>query len=285
MEAQAKRPYFLSGDERYELRRIRDEALDYMHTYVEPTPGELKARAAQLAEHYAEHKHMWEAPGHVGPDWETTWRNSARDGLIERQLRAVPEWECFTSRFSGKRCDVCSNSECDHKLQEMCEAWQRLEAEREERARLAREWTDSAPPPPPQQPMLGAKLHAVMLNLGLPADSSLPAQLRAANAAMELEATGSMLEQVDRLVEATDTTVAAASFAARPDMPPPTAPPDAPTCNICLDDILHAGDVHTSACCRHPKSFHASCWESLRNDCLLNRMPFCCPGCRTVHVP
>ena len=83
---------------------------------------------------------------------------------------------------------------------------------------------------------------------------------------------------------ATGTTVAAASFAARPDMPPPTAPPDAPTCNICLDDILHAGDVHTSACCRHPKSFHASCWESLRNDCLLNRMPFCCPGCRTVHV-
>ena len=39
-----------------------------------------------------------------------------------------------------------------------------------------------------------------MLNIGLPTEGSLPAQLRTANAMMELEATGSMLEQVDRLV-------------------------------------------------------------------------------------
>ena len=75
---------------------------------------------------------------------------------------------------------------------------------------------------------------------------------------------------------------AAASSSPLPIPIPPAAP--AEFCPICLDDILHAGDVHTSACCRHPLSFHASCWESLRNDCLLNRIPFCCPGCRTVHV-
>jgi hypothetical protein len=84
----------------------------------------------------------------------------------------------------------------------------------------------AAAAPPPQQPMLGAKLHTVMLNLDLPAEGSLPAQLRAANEAMELEATGSMLEQVDRLIEATGAVVAAPP--ARPEVPPSPPPPQAP---------------------------------------------------------
>ena len=84
----------------------------------------------------------------------------------------------------------------------------------------------AAAAPPQQQPMLGAKLHVVMLNLGLPAEGSLPAQLRAANEAMELEATGSMLEQVDRLIEATGAVVAAPP--ARPEVPPSPPPPQAP---------------------------------------------------------
>ena len=148
-EAQAKRPDFLCNFKRCQLQREQREACEHMRKLVEPKPAEIKARAAMLAEHNANIKHIWESPGHVGPDWETTWRNAARDNLIERQLLAEPTWECFSSRFSYKRCEVCSNSECDHKLLETCEAWQRIEADMKERARLARERASSAPAPPP----------------------------------------------------------------------------------------------------------------------------------------
>ena len=57
------------------------------------------------------------------------------------------------------------------------------------------------------QPMLGAKLQAVMINLGLPTVGSLPAQLRAANVAMGIDPSGSMVEQVERLVQETRTVV------------------------------------------------------------------------------
>ena len=52
--------------------------------------------------------------------------------------------------------------------------------------------------------MLGAKMRAVMANLGLATEgTSLLKQLRAANALMELEDSGSVLEQVERLVSVT----------------------------------------------------------------------------------
>ena len=72
------------------------------------------------------------------------------------------------------------------------------------------------PPLQPLQPMLGAKLRAVMFNLGLPTDGSLPAQLQQANEFAGLESSGSWLAQVDRLVEMTGTVIA-------PQQPPPPA--------------------------------------------------------------
>ena len=59
-----------------------------------------------------------------------------------------------------------------------------------------------------EQPMLGAKVCALMINLGLPAAGPLPAQIRAANSMMQFEASGSLLEQVERLIKASGTVIA-----------------------------------------------------------------------------
>jgi hypothetical protein len=90
--------------------------------------------------------------------------------------------------------------------------------------------TPIATAPPCAQPMLGAKLRAVMVNLDLPIEGSLPAQLHAANAAMGLEPTGSLLAQVDRLVELTSTVVeSVAAPIAVPIVPLAAAPTTAAT--------------------------------------------------------
>ena len=75
----------------------------------------------------------------------------------------------------------------------------------------------AAAAPPPMR--FAASLHAVMHNLGLPVEGSLAEQLRAANAAIGLEPMGNLLEQVGRLVEATETVVAAPAAVQAPAAP------------------------------------------------------------------
>ena len=136
--AAATRPDFLGYYERMELWGALDEALKELHMQVDPRISDVKALAEHLAEQNAASKHHWDRPG-VGDDWETTWRKSAKRDLIQTALRGVPEYEPFTERaMHHTLCGVCSQKTlCDHKLTALCDAWTRMKAERDARARIA----------------------------------------------------------------------------------------------------------------------------------------------------
>lgn len=83
--------------------------------------------------------------------------------------------------------------------------------------------TPPASPPPEAQdlqpqrkcstPTLAEKVAAVMFNLGLPAEGTLAAQVKAASAQVELQSSaGSLLEQVDELMQVTGITMHAPSM-------------------------------------------------------------------------